>query len=168
MALHNHVEWVPHYGVRKVWVNFVATAQADRSGTGIIRNDLIVRGCEDVGFAGIAFAFDSSDYPVSRTDDVTAFKRVNPSVDVHDMIAMFALGLPIAFWLAVVTNNLPLPSVGFDLCAGPRSEFSVFMSGFIRIEVIWVIAILEPLSCFDYYGFLSVFHFNPFTSVGRG
>jgi hypothetical protein len=50
----------------------------------------LIAGIEDVRLAGVPLAFNAGDDPVARTDDVTAFEGLDPTVSLHDLTAMLA------------------------------------------------------------------------------
>ncbi|CAB3959983.1 hypothetical protein LMG7053_06089 [Achromobacter ruhlandii] len=109
---------------------------------------LIGRG-EYVGLAGVALALDAGDDPVSRTHDVAAFLRVDPTVHVHGVTAVLAGPLAGIVRMAVVAHDVSFPAIGPALFRREPAEFAIFQS-IVRLAVVQgVIAILEPLACLN-------------------
>lgn len=103
-------------------------------------------------------SFDSGNYPVAGTDNMSTFTSVNPAVNVHglfasinpavnvhDVFAILTELVSVTDRVSVITNDLPLPSVSLHFCTSPSAKFAVLKANRFGIEVIGVIAIFEPL-----------------------
>jgi len=102
------------------------------------------------------FTFYACNDPVSWADDVTALQRINPAVVVHDVSAVLAHALTVKVWGAVIANNVALPLFLLAFLRCELAQFAVLKSVVCFAVIKWVVAILEPLSGIDDYGFFTV------------
>src|SRR6185436_9573152 len=97
-------------------------------------------------------AFDACNYPITRTNVVTAFQRVNPSVKMHYHLAMLADFLTAHIRASEISDDSAFTRfAGCFSCILERTHHIVF----------WMVAVFEPLRCVDDDGFLAVFHAAP-------
>ena len=111
---------------------------------------------EDVGLAGVEMPVMARVahagiryYPVTGADNMATFQRFNPTVIVEDTSALLAACIPLDIWTPEVSDDLAF---------------------FVGRSIKRMVAILEPLSCFYNYGFLSVSaHFMlPYLTCNNG
>jgi hypothetical protein len=115
----------------------------------------VIRSREDVRLAGVTLAFDPGDYPITGTNNVATLRSVYPAMIVKHSATPNSISLPMKVsarhsWVAIISYHGTLARLGWDFACVLEWPHCI---------VHWMIAVLVPLSCFDYYWFLSVFHF---------
>lgn len=126
--------------------------------TGVVLRGLLVGLCKDVRLARIKLTLDTMYYPIARADNVPTFEGIYPSVNVHHQATMLAGCIARYFWMAEVADNITLPIIGFSLISGEYSKLSAFKAFMVSGVVQRVVAILKPLSRFDYDWLFTEFH----------
>jgi hypothetical protein len=104
------------------------------------------------------FAIHASDDVVAGADDVPTFQRVDPTVVVHDPVAMLAWCITVHARGSIVTHNIALPLYLLAMLWRELAQFTVLKS-IVRFAVVQrMIAIPHPLSRFNNDWYLAALH----------
>ena len=105
------------------------------------------------------FTFYACNDPVGWADNVSALKRVDPAVVVHNVATLLTGAITAVVRTAVVANDVSLPAIRFALQGIERAQYAVLKTIVNLAVVKWVVAILKPLCGLNHHRFFSKFHF---------
>jgi hypothetical protein len=99
----------------------------------------IIGGQENIMFYRIMLFFYSSNYPITRTDRMTALGSIHPPMVVHFILTRITHNTPIHSRMTIIADNLALKK--FPLIFAAREHLATILG---------MIAVLEPAVGLDY------------------
>src|SRR4029077_16342285 len=102
----------------------------------------------NASLAGIVLTFNACDDPITRTNYVATFWRVDPPVYIHNRAAVTA-SLAVHIRSAEITYDATLPRICFSLCSSEYPQLSILKTLHVFSIIKRMIAVSEPTRCFD-------------------
>src|SRR5574343_466727 len=115
----------------------------------------LVRRSEDVRLARVVLAFHAGDDPVARANDVAAFERVDPAVDMHRLAAVLARLLAENVRPTEAAHHFSFPVVRLRVLCWERADDLAGEPLPVVHIIERVVAVLEPLRGFNHHRLLA-------------